>query len=250
VPGNAILVVAGDVTEAELRALVAKTYETIPAGTVPAGRPAFQPLPPIATDRVQITDGHLVTPGLATIYRLPSLLEISRRESAALSLLADILGSDTGRLRNELVMKGLAISASASYTPGFSGQFVVAATAAKSVSLADVEKAAANVVADVLSRGVSGTELEVERDNHLAGEVYSMDSQSGLAGLYGRWLVMGRTIEEIENRREEIKTVTVEDVNAVARKYLRSDLKVVAEGWPDTTAAVAPPAGTPPGQIQ
>jgi zinc protease len=250
VPGNAILIVAGDVTEAELRGLADKTYGKIPAGTVPTDRPVFKPLPAIAASRVQITDGHLVTPGLAMIYRLPSLLDISRRETAALSILADILGSDTGRLRRELVLKGIAISASSDYTSGFSGQFIVAATAAKDVNLAEVEKATVKVVADMLSQGVSQDELEVERDNHLAGDIYSLDSPSGLAGSYGRGLVLGRTIEQVETWRDAIKAVTVEDVNAVARKYLRADLMVTAEGYPDATASVAAPAGGPANGIQ
>lgn len=246
VPGNAILVVAGDVTEAELRALAEKTYGKIPAGPVPAERAVLKPLPPIAAARVQITDGHLVTPGLAIIYRLPSLLDISRRETAALSILGDIIGSDTGRLRNALVLKGIAINASTSYTSGFSGQFMLAANAAKGVKLAEVEIAAVKVVADILSSGVTQAELDVERDNHLAGDVYSMDSQSGLAGLYGHGLVMGRTIQEIETWRDRLREVTVEDVNAAARKYLRDDARVLAEAWPDaTTASVTPASGTP-----
>lgn len=241
-PGNAILVVAGDISEAELRALAEKSYGTIPAREVAKDRPVLKAPPPVAAPRVQISDSHLVTPGVALVYRLPSHFDITRREAAALSILGDILGSDTGRLRRELVLKGLAIGVSSGYTSGFAGQFMVSANAAANVNLAEVEKISAKVVSDVLSGGVTQAELDVERASHLAGDIYAMDSQSGLAGMYGRGLVMGLTIEQIDSWPAEVKAVTVEDVNAAARKYLREDMKVVAEAWPDATASVVPPA--------
>ena len=241
-PGNAILVVAGDISEAELRALAEKTYGTIPSREVSKDRPVLKAPPPIATPRVRISDVHLVTPGVALVYRLPSHFEITRREAAALSILGDILGSDTGRLRRELVLKGLAIGVSSGYSSGFAGQFLLSANAAGSVNLAEVEKISTKIVSDLLSDGITQAELDVERANHLAGDIYAMDSQSGLAGMYGRGLVMGLTLDQIEGWPDEVKAVTVEDVNAAARKYLREEMKVVAEAWPDATASVVPPA--------
>lgn len=242
-PGNAILVVAGDVSESELRALAEKTYGPIPAGQVPSDRAVLKPVPPLAGDRVKISDGHLVTPGLAIIYRLPSLFEINRKDSAALSILAEVLGSNTGRLRSELVMKGLAIDTGAGFTSGFASQFVVSANGANRVPLPDIEATVNKVVDDVLAKGVTQAEVDDERASHLAFEIYAMDSQSGLAGTYGRSLVVGMSIEEVEAWTDDLKAVTVEDVNAVARKYLRADIRVTAEAWPDATASVAlPPA--------
>jgi zinc protease len=249
-PGNAVLVIAGDITETELRPLAEKSYGVIPARDVPGDRPVLKPLPPLAAKRVQLSDSHLVTPSLGILYRLPSIHEITRREAAALGLLADILGSDTGRLRRELVLKGLAIGAESSFTSGFSGQFLASANAASNVNLEQIEKIVMKVMGDVLSGGVTQAELDVERANHLAGDIYSMDSQSGLAGMYGRNLVMGLTIEQIEEWQTHIKAVTVEDVNAVAQKYLREDMKVTAEAWPDATASVVPPATNAPSAAQ
>jgi zinc protease len=245
-PANAVLVIAGDITETELRPLAEKSYGLIPARDVPADRPALKPLPPLAAKRVQLSDSHLVAPGLGILYRLPGIHDITGREAAALGILADILGSDTGRLRRELVLKGLVISVASSFTSGLAGQFLASANAASNINLEQVETVIMKVIGEVLSSGVTQAELEVERANHLAGDIYSMDSQSGLAGMYGRNLVLGLTIEQVAEWQSHIKAVTVEDVNAVARKYLREDVKVAAEAWPDATASIVPPATNAP----
>lgn len=241
-PGNAVLVVAGDVTEAELRELAEKTYGRIPAKAVSGERPVLRPLQPITGHRVSITDGHLVTPGLFVIYRLPGLTQMELRENVALSILASILGSDTGRLRQKLVLTGIARDIGAEVDTGFTGRFSIGANASANVPLAQVEAAVASTVAELLDKGVTQDELELERADFLAGVIQQADFQMLLATKYGTALVLDRSVAYIDQWLTEIKAVTVEDINAAARKFLVEDLKVTAEGWPATEASAPAPA--------
>jgi zinc protease len=189
-------------------------------------------LQPVSQHRVSITDAHIVSPGLFVIYRLPGLNQMDIRESVALSVLASILGSDTGRLRRKLVLSGISRDASASFDAGFTGQFSIAANAAANVDLARVESAMAGAIAELLEKGVTEDELELERADFLASVIYQADFQSALAGKYGTTLALGQSVDYIEKSISQIKAVTVSDINAVARKYLVEDLKVTGESWP------------------
>ena len=239
-PGNAVLVVAGDVTEAELRQLVQDTYGRIPALEVPAGRAVLGPLQPVTVKRVSITDAHVTTGGLFTIYRLPGVTQMELRESVALSILAEILGSDTGRLRQKLVLTGIARDAGASYDTGFTSRFSVVANSTAPGGIAPVENAITATVAELLKSGVTQDELDLERANVFAGVIYQTDYQSLLATRYGAALVLGRKVSYSDEWISQLKLVTVEDINAVARKYLVEDVKVTGEAWP--VAAAGSPA--------
>ena len=67
--------------------------------------------------------------------------------------------------------------------------------------------------------------------------IYLRDSQTSMARRYAAALATGRTIEDVEAWPERIEAVTVDDVNAVARKYLRPQRSVTGylrpEAQPD-----------------
>lgn len=243
-PGNAVLVVAGDVTEAELRELAENTYGHVPAKAVSPERPILRPLQPVTEHRVSITDGHLVTPGVFMIFRVPGVNQMELREGVALSILAEILGSDTGRLRQKLVLSGIARDVAADFDTGFTGRFALGANAAANVDLAQVETALAGSIAELREKGITQDELDLERADFLAGVIMQADFQMALASKYGTALVLNQPVGFIEQWIGEIKYVTVGDINAAARKYLVEDMKVTAEGWPAAATGAPAPAAS------
>ncbi len=242
VPGNAVLVVAGDVTEAELRQLAESTYGRIPAREVPAERAVLRPVQPISLRRVSITDAHITTGGLFVIFRLPGLNQMELRESVALSILAEILGSDTGRLRQKLVLTGIARDAAADFDVGFTGRFSIVANATSDGGLSRVESAIASTLAELLEKGVTQDELDLERADVLAGVIYQMDYQSLLATRYGAVLALNQGKDFDDRWINEIKAITVADINAAARKYFVEDAKVTGEAWPPPAVSAPAPA--------
>jgi len=244
-PGNAVLVIAGDVTEAELRALLEQTYARIPASDVPKDRPVLGPLPPLAGHAVSITDPHVGNPIAWLVYRLPGLQHMQFRELASLSILSRILGSDTGRMRKSMVLPGIALEASSDLDAGFACRFTLGANSTDVSSLAKVEEGLKRTVAELIEKGVTQEELDLERADYMAAEIYRLDYQSLLAVKYGGGLMVGLSLENQARWIDEIKAVGVEDVNAVARKYLVEPMRVTAQAWPASaglTSASSPVA--------
>ena len=97
-PDNAILVVAGDVTPDQVRALAEKHYGPIaPSGRPPATLP--QEPPQRAARRVIMHDARVRQPYVIRFYLAPNYDPANPRESAAVELLSNLIGSGiTSRL--------------------------------------------------------------------------------------------------------------------------------------------------------
>src|SRR5262249_43403913 len=116
-PNNAIVVVAGDVTPEEVRALAQETYGKIPR--VAEIKPRLRPQEPVqqAPRTVTLADAHVTKPILSRYYLVPWSTAARGGESEALDVLTHILGQGANsRLYRTLVVdKGVAVNAGASY---------------------------------------------------------------------------------------------------------------------------------------
>src|SRR5262249_40890753 len=110
-PNNAIVVVSGDITAADLKPLAEKYYGDIPTSEIPE-RSHPQPAPIIADTQMTYKDPRVGLPVIMKTYRAP-------HGSDALELLTEIFGgSTTSRLYKDLVIdQKLAVSAGADYEP-------------------------------------------------------------------------------------------------------------------------------------
>jgi zinc protease len=139
--------------------------------------------------------------------------------------------SNTGRLYRKLVVEEKKASSAGAW---FSGDYLdygrigVYAVAAGDVPLADLEKSMDAVIADIKENGLTEPELSRARNSKIAHLIYEQDSQFNLARTYGWALSSGQTIEDVKSRAKRLEAVTVEDLKAVARKYL--DLKASVTG--------------------
>ena len=116
-PENAILVVAGDVAPDEVRRLAEDTYGRVaPCGERPLRRRPREP-EPRAARHLAVADPKVEQPTLQRLYLVPSSRTGDGRDSAALELLAEMLGGGpTSYLYRKLVLeRGLAVNAGAWY---------------------------------------------------------------------------------------------------------------------------------------
>lgn len=223
-PQNAILIVAGDVSPEEVRTLAERHYGVL-RNTRPAKarqRPAEPP--PAAERRVHMRDARASTPTLQRQYLAPAARQLPQREELALSLLAEILGGGAqSRLYRALTVdKKLAASTGAWFSGDQLDYGTIGVYAAPNpgVSIEDVEKALDAVLAELVQHGVTQEELDHNRNTALASAIYVLDSQNSLANMFGAALATGQSIGEVMNWDEDMSKVTVDDVNAAARKYL------------------------------
>ncbi|MFG1360714.1 M16 family metallopeptidase [Xanthobacter pseudotagetidis] len=228
-PNNALLVVAGDVTPDEVRALAEKTYGKVArADTPPRERPQ-EPEPQVQR-RVQLADARVAQPSLSRSYLVPSYRTAAPREAEALEVLSQILGGDqTGRLYRKLVVeKGLAAGAGGwyqgtSYDPT---RFAVSATPRPGVSLEDLEAALDAVIAEIADKGVDELELARAKTQLTADAIYSQDNQATLARIYGAAWATGQSADDVREWPARVKSVTADDVKQAAQRYLVLDRAV------------------------
>ena len=223
-PQNAILVVAGDVTADEVRTLAQNTYGKIArtGPSVPRVRPVE---PPQRAHRlVTLADPRVAQPSVQRQYAVPSYAHAKGHEAMALDVLAHVLGGgQTGRLHRKLVMeRQLATSASAWYqgTAYDLARLGVWASPRPGVSLPDLEAGIDGVIEDLIANGVGADELNRARTRLIADTIYSQDSQSMLARIYGAALTTGSTVEDVRTWSDQVRAVTAEEVQAAARTWL------------------------------
>jgi zinc protease len=234
-PNNAILVIAGDVDVARVRALAETYYGPIPSHSVPAHEALAEP-PKVASTRLEMTSGHVATPEWSRAYLAPSYTDADGKSADALTVLAEILGGgESARLYQALVLeKKLAVSASAGYDPDRgAGRFVIDAEPRDGVEIAEVEAAAAAEIRRLLTEGITDAEIGRVKQRLQASALYSRDNLSGVARIIGSSMVSGRSLDEIQAWPERIGAVTAEDVMNVARQVLKDDASVTAVLLPE-----------------
>jgi len=240
-PNNALLVVAGDVTAAEVKKLAQATYGKVKPN--PAIRPRHRPSEPpqVAPREVVLTDARAGKASIRRYYLVPSYKTAAPGEAEVLDLLAKIgLSGSTSRLYRALVVdKKLAASAGGWYESSGRdyGKLAVSAIAADGVSLDKLEAAIDKVLADLRDNGVTQAELKRAKTLYLADYVYESDSQSQLARRYGWAVIVGRTLKDVEDWPNRIKKVTVADIKKVAQKYFDKRYSVTGRLVPAGTAS-------------
>ena len=237
-PNNAILVVAGDVTPAEVRTLAEATYGKVPRVT--EIKPRLRPQEPAqqAARTVTLADPRVTQPAVSRYYLVPSSTTARPGESEALDVLAHILGrGSSSRLYQTLVVdKGIAVNAGASYdgTAVDTSRFSVYGTPKPGTSLPELEAATDAVLAEVVEKGVTADELERAKSRMIADAVYANDNQRMLAQWYGASLATGATVDQVRTWPDRIRGVTVEAVRDAARRWLDKQRSVTGYLIKDT----------------
>jgi zinc protease len=223
VPNNAILVVAGDVTAAELRPLAEKYYGQIKKGRTIRRRRVGEP-PQLAARRVELQSPRVGLARWSRTYLAPGYRTAKDNEAYALQVLAEVFGgSAVSRLYRSLVVdQGIASSVGAWYNPNHldMGTFDLAVAPRPRIDIADAEKALLAEVDRLLKDGVSEAEIARAKKSLVAGAIYARDSLAAAPNVIGSALTTGSTIKDVEAWPDRINAVTVEQVNAAARSVL------------------------------
>ncbi len=232
-PNNAILVVAGDVTPEDVRALAEKHYGVIPANPDLRERMRAQEPPQRAERRVVFRDARVAQPYVSRSYIAPERDSGAQEKAAALTFLAEILGGGT---TSYLAEKLQFDTQTAVYTGAFySGTalddttFDVVIVPSPGVSLEAAEAAMDETLAQFIEDGVDPEQLERIKMQLRASEIYALDNAEGIANRYGRALTSGLTVEDVQAWPDILQSVTAEDIVEAARAVLRPERSVT--GW-------------------
>jgi zinc protease len=236
-PENAIVIVAGDVEEDEVRAMASETYGAIPARGEAPRRTRPQEPEPRAHKLVSLADEKVEQPIAQQLYLLPSYRTAKPGEGEALDLLAHILGGGlTSHLYSKLVLeKKIAVAAGASYWGNAydDTRFHIYAVPPPGISLEELEDAVIDVIDDMCETLVAPDELTRAKTRLIADTVYAQDSQVTLARVYGMSITTGSSVEDVLKWPERIEAVSAGDIRDAARKWLQRRRSVTGYLLPD-----------------
>ncbi|WP_213773223.1 pitrilysin family protein [Bradyrhizobium sp. dw_78] len=224
-PNNATLVIAGDVDAKDVRVMAEQTFGKVAAQpAIPARRIRPQEPPPIAPRTVTFADPRVEQPKLMRYYLVPSATTAAAGESAALDVLAQLMGggSNSYLYRALVVDQPLAVSAGAGYqgTSLDATQFTITASPKPGVEFAQIEQVIDRVIAGIAKDTVAAEDLERVKTQLIASAIYAQDNQATLARWYGAALTTGLSVEDIRSWPDRIRAVTAEQVREAAQTWL------------------------------
>jgi zinc protease len=171
-------------------------------------------------------------------------------EPYALEVLANVLdGNEAARLNRTLVrLERIASSAGASYdgVARGPGMFYLSGTPTPGKTAQELRQALRREVDKLIAEGVTEEELQRVKSQAVASHVYERDSMYYQAQQIGALAMAGLPHRLIDLYVEKLKTVTSEQVVAVAKKYLIDDTLTAAYLDPQPLSGkrpAAPPAG-------
>ncbi|ASP20703.1 putative zinc protease [Antarctobacter heliothermus] len=221
-PNNAILIVAGDVTPDEVRALAEEHYVPIPPN--PDLQPRSRPTEPthLSERRMTFHDPRVSQPYLTRSYIAPARTSGAQEEAAALSMLAQVLaGGQTSVLTQKLQFD----SRKAVYTDAYYddtsmdvSNFTLVMVPTPGVSLEEGEAALDAVLAELIETGVDADQLERIKFQIKASHIYALDNPNSIARRYGNALTTGLTVQDVQDWPEVLQAVTGDDIIAAAKK--------------------------------
>ena len=220
-PNNAVLVLAGDITEAEAKPLVEKYFGDIPAG--PKSIPAAATVPTLPAKVTKTFHDEVAN---TTIYRMWAVPGITAKDTAALEMAASILGGlASSRLDNALVKdKKTAVSVSAEVdTNERVGEFSIEATVKPGVNPKLVGQQVDAIVAEFIRNGPTADELKRAKTSDVASTIKGLESVGGFGGKAVA-LARGATFANdpgfYKKELEEEAALTPTQVRAAAKKWL------------------------------
>jgi predicted Zn-dependent peptidase len=159
---------------------------------------------------------------LAITFHIPNF---QHKDQITLSMLSQILYSGkSSRLYKELIDKKRLVNSIYAYNmenidPSL---FIFLATCNPGVNAEDVEKELLKEIELMKTTEVTQAELEKIKINTKSDFIYSLESSTSVAELFGGYLVRG-DITPLLNYEEDIKKVTAKDVQNAAKTYFNFD---------------------------
>lgn len=227
VPNNAVLVIAGDIDIAKTKGLVEQYFGPIPTGA---------PVPRISIKEEPITkevvdtayDSNIQVPGVLAAYRVPGM---TSKESKALEMASGVLSQgSSSRMFKKMVddKKNSLQVGSFNYALEDYGAYIMYALPNGDTPLdtliADMDEEIVKLQNNLISEA-EFTKLQNQAENDFVGANSKM---LGVAeNLADGYTFHNKNTNHINMELDEIRKVTRQDIQDVAKKYLNKNQRVV-----------------------
>lgn len=217
-PKNAIVVVAGDITKEEVFKAAKKYFSKIKnTKEIPSSIHTVEPKQDGAK-RVEIIKDSAVQM-LAIAYHLPNF---EHKDQVALSGLSELLSAGKSSiLQKRLVDEKRLVNSIYAYNLELKdpGLFLFVAVANEGVKAKKIEKEILEIIDEIKKGKITKKDIEKIKINTKADFIFSLESSSSVANLYGSYLVRDN-IKPLLEYEGAIEKLTKKDLVKVANKYL------------------------------
>ena len=241
-PNNATVVITGDVDAKKVLAIVEKYYGAVAAQELPARKPQVEPTQK-GMKQVQVKAA-ADSAQVAMAWKVPRLEpgKLDDPEPYALELLTAVLdGYDNARLNRVLVKQEKVVNdVGVGYDIVSRGPelFLISATMAKGKTVSQAEASIRKALNELKQKGILESELKRIKVRILSDQIYKRDSIFGQAMEIGSTEMAGFSWKDIDYMLERMQTITPEQVQAVAKKYLIDEGLTIAVLDPQARKAV------------
>jgi zinc protease len=215
-PQNAILVVTGDIDPKKVFSEAQKAFGEV-KNTSEIPEVKFVEPEQDGAKRVTIHKESEVEM-LSITFHIP---DFKNEDQTTLSVISEILYSGkSSRLYKKLVNEKKMVNSVYAYNMENTdpGLFIFLATCNPGVKAKDVEKELIKEINLLKEKKVSKKELEKVKINTKSDFIYSLESSTSVANLYGSYLVRG-DITPLINYKENVEKITPKQVQTIANKY-------------------------------
>lgn len=214
-PGNAMLLVVGDVEFDEVLKLAEEKYGAIKSKPVVRHYPNQEPVHN-ASMELTVRSSQVKEPVLYFRYKVPTLKHID--ETFTVNLAVDLLGGGkSSKLYKDLVLdKDIAVSVDAYYHGlAFSDRFVDISVIPKSgVTLDIVEKELESSISNFLHEKITDEELESAKYRYKVAQFDNLSDLTSIANFYAEHLALNIPFKEIDISSSKVDNVNLEDMSA------------------------------------
>jgi len=224
-PNNCVVVMVGDITLTEVKALAQEYFEPIPAQAPPRAVHT-QELEQKGEKRLWVHKD-VATPVIMLAYHVP---ETKSPDYYAIQLLSSILSEgNSSRLYRALVdEKQLAVNVFThtplSFDPNL---FYIYATCANAVTEDSLEQAIYLEIDRLIKDGITENELQKVKNNKLVGFYHQMERINGKANTIGTYELFFGDFAKLFSAPADYQQVTVADIQRVAAQYLKKSNRTV-----------------------
>jgi len=218
---NAIIVVAGDITKEEVFDSAKKHFASIKNNKdLPSKIHTIEPKQDGAKRAIIYKNSSVEM--LSIAYHIPNF---EHKDQVALSALSELFSSGKSSiLQKILVDEKKLVNQVYAYNMELKdpGVFMFMAVCNEGVKAKDVEKEILKIIKDVKNGKITKKEIEKIKINTRADFIFSLESSSSVASLYGSYFVRDN-IKPLFSYEDDINKITKKDLIKVANTYLNKN---------------------------
>lgn len=231
VPNNAVLVVAGDIDIPSVKKMIQDYFDPIPRGKdIVRSFPKEDPI--TETIYAKAYDPNIQIPAIMAAYRTPSFKE---RDSYVLSMISSYLSDGkSSKLYKKIVDdKKMALQVGAiNFSQEDYGTYILFGLPLGKVELNDIVSEIDEEIVKMQNELISENDYQKLQNKFENQFVNSNSSISGIANSLARYYMLYGDTNLINNEIDIYRSITREEIQAVAKKYLNPNQRLILEYLP------------------